>query len=182
MQAAPQLTLGSNISGKLEGKPLFVNGSVSTIDGAPVADATVDVWHADGEGFYDVQQIDQLGALAGRARFITGQDGRFHFWTVRPAAYPIPQDGPVGQMLDAQGRHPFRPAHVHFMIAAPGYETLITHVFADGDEYLDSDVVFGVKDSITSPYVEKPAGTAPDGTEMSNPYAWLHYNFRLKGK
>ena len=177
--AAPEVAVGSNISDTFEGMPLFVDGSVSTKEGVPVSGATVDVWHADGEGLYDVQQIDKLGEMAGRARFLTDGDGRFHFWTVRPAAYPIPHDGPVGQMLGAQGRHPFRPAHVHFMIAAPGHETLITHVFADGDEYLDSDVVFGVKDSIISPYVEKRAGTAPDGKEMAHPYAWLHYDFRL---
>jgi hydroxyquinol 1,2-dioxygenase len=112
------------------------------------------------------------------AQFRTDTDGRF--WTVRPAPYPVPHDGPVGEMLHAQGCHPFRPAHVHFKIAAPGHPTLITHVFAEGDEYLDSDVVFGVKDSIISPYVDRPAGEALDGSERITLYGWLHHDFRRK--
>lgn len=179
VQGAPVFELGADIAGGMKGTPLFVDGSVSSLDGVPVANATIDVWHADSEGYYDVQQEVELGSPAGRARFRTGEDGRFHFWTIRPAAYPIPHDGPVGQMLDLQGRHPYRPAHVHFIIAAPGQETLITHVFAAGDEYLDSDVVFGVKDSIIATYLEIPAGMAPDGRVLSNVYAHLNFEFRL---
>lgn len=180
VQAAPHLPLGANISGELAGAPLFVDGTVASADGTPLANVTVDVWHADGEGFYDVQQIEDLESFAGRAQFRTGADGKFHFWTIRPVSYPVPHDGPVGDMLKAQGRHPYRPAHVHFMIVAPGHETLITHVFAAGDAYLDSDVVFGVKDSIISPYASQPAGRAPDGSVQDKPYEWLHYDFRLK--
>lgn len=177
VQAAPAFELGADISSGMEGAPLCVDGSVAGIDGKPLANATVDVWHADADGYYDVQH---LGDLAGRAQFRTDGEGRFHFWSVRPAAYPIPHDGPVGQMLKAQGRHPYRPAHVHFMIAAPGYETLITHIFAAGDEYLDSHVVFGVKDSIISPYHEHQPGMASDGRVLNTPYTRLHYDFRLK--
>ena len=177
VQGPPEFEGGADISGGMTGQRLYVEGTVATLDGAPIAGAIVDVWHADAEGFYDVQQSD---GLSGRARFRADEEGRFQFWTVRPAAYPIPHDGPVGQMLEHQGRHPYRPAHVHFMIAAPGHETLVTHVFADGDDYLDSDVVFGVKDSIIRPYAEHAAGTAPDGTVMGEPYATLSYDFRLK--
>jgi hydroxyquinol 1,2-dioxygenase len=180
VEAAPLFERGADISGGLSGTPLFVDGTVSSVDGTPLAEALVDVWHADADGRYDVQQLEQLGGLAGRAKFRTDRDGRFHFWTVRPSAYPIPHDGPVGQMLEAQGRHAHRPAHVHFMIAAPDHETLVTHVFAAGDAYLDSDVVFGVKDSIISPYAEHPAGVAPDGRVLDRPHARLHYDFRLK--
>ena len=114
-----------------------------------------------------------------RARLRTDADGKFHFWSIRPSAYPIPHDGPVGEMLAAQKRHPYRPAHVHFMIAAPGYKTLVTHVFAAGDEYLDSDVVFAVKDSLIRNFVSCHAGIAPDGRYMDKPYATLEYKFRL---
>ena len=115
-----------------------------------------------------------------RARFRTDANGRFYFWTIRPAAYPIPHDGPVGSMLNAQGRHPWRPAHVHFMIAAPGYQQLVTHVFAEGDQYLDSDVVFGVKDSLIRTFEEHPAGLAPDGRVLDTTYHRLNYDFGLK--
>jgi hydroxyquinol 1,2-dioxygenase len=177
VQSPPEFALGADISGGMQGMKLFVDGSVCGVEGTPISGATIDVWHADAAGEYDVQQG---GDLAGRARLCADGDGRFHFWTIRPAFYPIPNDGPVGELLTAQGRHPFRPAHVHFMIAAPGHQTLVTHVFAEGDKYLDSDVVFGVKDSIVSPYVVHPEGVAPDGRAMDAPFAHLHYDFRLK--
>jgi hydroxyquinol 1,2-dioxygenase len=177
VQGPPEFVHGADISGGMSGQKLHVEGTVATLDGTPLADAVVDVWHADAEGGYDVQRP---GDLAGRARLRTDAAGRFHFWTTRPSFYPVPHDGPVGRMLELQGRHPYRPAHVHFMIAAPGHETLVTHVFADGDKYLDSDVVFGVKDSIIRPYTEHGPGTAPDGTVMGERYATLSYDFRLK--
>ena len=177
VERPPEFPGGADISGGMPGQPLYVDGTVATLDGTPIADAIVDVWHADAEGGYDVQRP---GDLAGRARLRTDAAGRFHFRTIRPSSYPVPHDGPVGDMLAAQGRHPYRPAHVHFMIAAPGHETLVTHVFADGDDYLDSDVVFGVKDSIIRPYTEHAASTAPDGSAVTGSYARLTYDFRLK--
>jgi len=177
VQGPPEFACGADISGGMTGQKLYVEGSVATLDGTPIAGAIVDVWHADAEGGYDVQRP---GDLAGRGRLHTDAAGRFHFWTTRPAFYPVPHDGPVGQMLALQGRHPYRPAHVHFMIAAPDHETLVTHVFAEGDKYLDSDVVFGVKDSIIRPYTEHAPGTAPDGTLVGERYATLSYDFRLK--
>ncbi|WID99864.1 intradiol ring-cleavage dioxygenase (plasmid) [Bosea vestrisii] len=182
VQEPPERALGADISEGMKGEPLFVSGSVSGSDGKPLVNAAVDVWHSDDDGYYDVQQLDALGGLAMRARFRTDAQGRFHFWTIKPAAYPIPHDGPVGQMLAAQGRHPWRPAHVHFMIDAPGHECLVTHVFVAGDQYLDSDVVFGVKDSLIREFVEHPAGQAPDGRSLDRPYARLHYDFGLKPK
>ena len=160
VQRAPEHPLGADISGTMEGAPLLVTGTVSTAGGKPLAGAVVDVWHSDDDGYYDVQQLDEIGELAMRARFRTDENGRFWFWSIKPAAYPIPHDGPVGKMLEAQGRHPWRPAHVHFMISAPGHQTLVTHVFAAGDQYLDSDVVFGVKDSLIREFAGMPAGTA----------------------
>ena len=137
VQTAPEKQNGDDISGGIGGAPMLVTGSVSTIDGRQLGGAIVDVWHSDDDGHYDVQQLDKIGDLAMRARFHTDANGRFHFWSIKPAAYPIPHDGPVGEMLEAQGRHPWRPAHVHFMISAPGFEQLITHVFVAGDKYLD---------------------------------------------
>lgn len=169
---APVFENGADISGYLEGVPLFIDGSVRDEKGAPIAGASVDVWHSDQEGFYDLQKLGSLPGLAGRGRFHSAPDGGFRLWTVRPSAYPIPDDGPVGKMLRAQGRHPYRPEHVHFMIAVPGYRTLVTHLFAEGDTYLDSDVVFGVKGSLIRRYDEHDGGTAPDGRSM--PGAWLH--------
>ncbi|QUS38659.1 hydroxyquinol 1,2-dioxygenase [Tardiphaga alba] len=180
VQAAPQRELGDDISGNMEGEPMLVTGSVATCDGKPIADATIDVWHSDDDGYYDVQQLDKIGDLAMRARFRADAQGRFRFWSIKPAAYPIPHDGPVGEMLEAQGRHPWRPAHVHFMISAPGFEQLVTHVFVAGDKYLDSDVVFGVKDTLIREFVREPPGKAPDGNTLDRPYYHLHYDFGLK--
>jgi hydroxyquinol 1,2-dioxygenase len=174
--------LGSNISDGIKGEPLFVSGTIASADGTPLAGAAVDVWHSDADGYYDVQQMDELGGLAMRARLLADAQGRFHFWTIRPAAYPIPHDGPVGEMLAAQARHPYRPAHVHFMIHADEHDTLVTHVFVAGDRYLDSDVVFGVKDSLIREFPSHSPGTAPDGRMMDRPYDSLHYDFRLKRK
>lgn len=180
VQAAPEKTLGDDISGGMEGDPMIVTGSVMTPDGKPIAHAEIDVWHSDHDGYYDVQQLDKIGGLAMRARFRADGEGRFRFWSIKPAAYPIPHDGPVGNMLDAQGRHPWRPAHVHFMISAPGFEQLVTHVFVAGDAYLDSDVVFGVKDTLIREFVRKDAGAAPDGQIRREPYYHLNYDFGLK--
>ena len=153
---------------------------VAAIEANPaLAGATVNVWHSDDDGYYDVQHLEEIGGHALRARFCADENGRFHFWTIKPKAYPIPHDGPVGRMLEAQGRHPWRPAHVHFMIAAPGYRTLVTHVFVAGDSYLESDAVFGVKESLIREFERHPAGVASDGTRMERPYFRLHDEFAL---
>lgn len=179
VQNPPDYPLGADIRGTLEGDPLYAHGRVISSDGKPLANAIVDVWHSDKDGFYDVQHLEETGGLAGRARFRTDANGNYYFWSIKPAAYPIPYDGPVGDMLTAQARHPWRPAHVHFMIQAPGYAKLTTHVFVDGDQYLDSDAVFGVKDSLIGTFVRHESGKAPDGKEMSAPYYTLHYDFTL---
>ncbi|CAB3810035.1 intradiol ring-cleavage dioxygenase [Paraburkholderia fynbosensis] len=148
VEEAREVPLGADISHVADGPPLLVRGTVRDPRGEPVAGALVETWHADDEGFYDVQRSTGRAALDMRARVRTNENGCFWFRSIVPAAYPIPNDGPVGKMLDAQGRHPYRPAHVHFKLSAPGFETIVTHVFLDGDQYLDSDVVFGVKDAL----------------------------------
>jgi hydroxyquinol 1,2-dioxygenase len=164
----PAAELGADISGGRPGERLLVEGTVRALDGSPIAGATVDTWHSDSEGYYDVQQG---GETSMRARFTTDAEGGFRFWSIVPSSYPIPDDGPVGQMLRAQGRHPYRPAHVHFLIAAPGYRRLVTHLFVAGDEYLGSDAVFAVKESLVCELERHPAGPAP--------YARLSYDFVL---
>jgi hydroxyquinol 1,2-dioxygenase len=175
----PEFAHGADIGEAIGGTPMYISGRVRRASGAPAASATVDVWHSDEAGFYDVQQLEKTGGLAGRGRLTADDEGRFHFWTRRPAAYPIPTDGPVGDMLAAQGRHPWRPEHVHFMIVAEGCRPLVTHLFAQGDEYLDSDVVFGVKESLVRPFEEHRGGAAPDGTAMTDDWISLDHEFVL---
>ena len=130
-----------------EGEPLVMSGRVSGPEGQPVAHALIEVWQTAPNQLYDVQDKDQPeGHL--RASFRSDAAGRYRFQTIQPVSYPIPDDGPAGQLLAAMGRHPFRPAHVHFMISALGYRTLVTHLFFEGDQYLESDAVFGVKHSL----------------------------------
>lgn len=179
VENAPIMPLGTELAATAPGERLHVSGRITAAGGGTLAGAVVDVWQSDAEGFYDVQRpAGEAPEL--RARFETDADGRFHFWTVVPSAYPVPTDGPVGEMLRATGRHPMRPAHVHFMISAPGHETLVTHVFADGDPYLDSDAVFGVKEALVRPFAEHPPGTAPDGRVMAAPWRSLAYDFALR--
>lgn len=179
VQNPPELLSGADISGGEEGTPLHVAALVTSPGGTPLAGAQVDVWQSDDDGFYDVQRPEIDGANL-RARFRTDADGRIAFWTIVPKFYPIPADGPVGDMLAATRRHPFRPAHIHFMIAAEGYETLVTHLFVDNDPYLDSDAVFGVKQSLIVTLVEHQGGTAPDGGVIDGKWTTLEHHFGLK--
>lgn len=176
---APEVAQGADIDpgDARGGQRLFVDVRITDPDGHGLADATVDVWHSDAEGFYDMQREDARAAR--RARFTTDEQGGLRFWTTMPASYPIPYDGPVGDMLTAIEGHPWRPAHVHFMIDAHGFRRLVTHVFVDGDQYLDSDAVFGVKESLVDPFPQQPAGPAPDGSVQTSPFRTLHYRFGL---
>jgi hydroxyquinol 1,2-dioxygenase len=180
VQGAPEHASGVDISGGASGDPLLVTGSVVDAREKPVIGATVDVWHSDDDGYYDVQRADTSDTHAMRGRFRTDEHGRFWFWSIKPAAYPVPHDGPVGEMLIAQGRHPWRPAHVHFMIDAPGCEQLVTHLFVAGDQYLDSDVVFGVKDSLICEFRHLPAGSVVAGRKVDRPCYHLDHDFTLK--
>ncbi|MGJ5093939.1 intradiol ring-cleavage dioxygenase [Bradyrhizobium oligotrophicum] len=172
---------GTDISADLKGEKMFVQGRVTDLSGAPLAGAAVDVWHADDEGFYDSQRPSyESDGPSSRARFITDADGRFFFRTILPCSYPIPTDGPVGRMILETKRHPMRPAHVHFLVDAKGYEPLITHVFVGGDEYLDSDVVFGVKDDLIAQVQRSTDAVMPDGKLAVGPWHLMTYDFRVK--
>ncbi len=176
-QEMPDHKLGDDIHGKMKGEPCYVYGSLKSSDGTPLGNAQFDVWHSDDDGFYDVQQMEKMGGPAGRGRFHTDKDGKFWFWTIKPTCYPVPTDGPVGEMLRGQGRHPMRPAHLHFIFYAPGHRKLVTHIFDPTDKYIDGDAVFGVKESLIREYKEHPPGVAPDGKKMAVPFATITYDF-----
>ena len=178
VQNPPEAAFGADIRGEAKGDPLYIDGSILSEDGKPVANAIVDVWHSDAEGFYDVQ-LPELEEPTLRARFHSDSQGRFRFWTIMPRYYPIPYDGTVGDMLKATERHPYRPAHVHFMILAEGHEPLVTHLFVDGDQYLDSDAVFAVKNSLIRDFTREAPGIAPDGKKIDVPWRKLHSDFVL---
>jgi hydroxyquinol 1,2-dioxygenase len=148
MTASPARQLGESTDLTGVGEPCVITGSVRAPDGTPLAGAILDVWQCDGVGFYDVQKPDDVPAGNGRGLFRTDEQGRFNFRAVVPSHYPIPTDGPVGDLLAAARRHPYRPAHVHFIASAPGFRDLTTHVFVADSPYLDSDAVFAVKDSL----------------------------------
>ena len=158
VEGAPHYAHGEDVANGAPGVPCVVRGSVRGLGGEAIADAEIDVWQADAGGNYDVQR-EGLDQGQGRGVLHSGPDGRFHFRSVVAESYPIPDDGPVGDMLKATGRHPWRPAHLHFMIKAPGYQTLVTHVFRNGDRYLDSDAVFGVRQSLVADWLEQPDGS-----------------------
>ncbi|MDP3357654.1 MAG: intradiol ring-cleavage dioxygenase [Polaromonas sp.] len=157
VEGAPHFEHGADVANGAAGEPCIVRGRVLGLKGEPVAGAVVEVWQADAEGNYDVQ-YPELEQHRARGVLSSGPDGRFNFRTIVAEAYPIPADGPVGDMLRATRRHPWRPAHLHFMIHAPGYEKLVTHVFRSGDRYLDSDAVFGVRQSLVADWIRQPDG------------------------
>lgn len=148
---APEMPLGANIARDVEGDALAIHGTVKNLDGKPVANALLDVWQASPAGLYDLQLPDQH-TMNLRGRFRTGADGEFHFRSVKTSSYPVPIDGPVGTMLKALEQHPYRPAHIHFLISAAGYESLTTALYIEGDKYLDSDAVFGARKSLIIGY------------------------------
>jgi len=174
---APEVPLGGDIAHGAKGRPCYVSGTVRGTDGAPVPEARLEIWEADEDGFYDVQYPGD--EMAGRGWLRSGPDGEYRFWSVHPAPYPIPDDGPVGDLLHAAGRGPMRPAHLHFKVDAPGYRTLITHIFVAGDPYLDRDAVFGVKNSLIVEFAEQPAGPGPEGRQLDGPWSKVAFDIVL---
>jgi hydroxyquinol 1,2-dioxygenase len=172
---------GSDISQGIAGEPMFVQSRVTDLSGQPLAGAEIDVWHADDDGFYDSQkQSYETQGPSLRARFKADADGRFSFRTILPCSYPIPTDGPVGELIAATKRHPMRPAHVHFLVKAQGFELLVTHVFIEGDEYLGSDAVFGVKDELIAKVERRDEPLMPDDTLASGPWHLMAYEFQMR--
>jgi hydroxyquinol 1,2-dioxygenase len=177
---SPARELGANIAEDGKGTPCLVTGTVADGENRPIPGATVDVWQANADGFYDVQQPDLQPEANLRGLFTTDAHGRFWFRTIVPRHYPIPDDGPVGRLLRATGRHSNRPAHIHFEVSAPGFRTVTTHLFVKDSPYLDSDAVFGVKPSLVRefPTVDDPARAAEMG--LPNPFRTVHFDVGLR--
>ncbi len=152
VDGAPDYPMGASITLQGGTETCLFEGVVRDLDGQPVEGAKIDVWCDSEDGFYDVQQPDVQPKFNNRGVFTTGADGRYAFRGIKPVSYPIPDDGPVGRLLHKLERHPYRPAHMHFLVSAPGFDTIVTHTFVDGDDYLASDVVFGVKESLIVPF------------------------------
>jgi hydroxyquinol 1,2-dioxygenase len=178
VDGAPEVALGGDIAHGAKGTPCWVTGTVTDTAGTPLAGARIDVWEADDDGLYDVQR--EGGEAAGRGWLRSGPDGGYRFWSVRPSPYPIPDDGPVGDLLAATGRSPMRPAHLHFKVEAPGHRTLVTHLFVAGDPHLGSDAVFGVKDSLVVDVAEHAPGVAPDGRTLDTAWTSLRFDIVLE--
>jgi hydroxyquinol 1,2-dioxygenase len=176
---APELPRGSNLAVDVKGEPAFYSGRVLGIDGRPLENALLDIWSRNGEGNYDMQIPEEQGMKA-RGRIRTDAQGRYWFRSIRPTFYPVPTDGPVGRMLRKMGRHTFRPGHIHMIVSAPGHLPVTTHLFVANSPYLDSDAVFGMKESLIAEFKRHPAGPGPDGAPVDTPYYTVNYDFCLR--
>jgi len=179
VHGAPEIENGADMAAGWDGEPTFVSGQVLSSAGKPIAGALLDLWQSNSEGSYDVQLADTGGRQL-RAKLRTDADGRFRLRTILPTSYPVPTDGPMGLVLERMGRHPMRPAHLHFMVSAPGYETVVTHLFVKGDPYLESDVVFGVKDSLIVDFKRNESQAEAHKLGLKAPFYRASYDFVLR--
>jgi hydroxyquinol 1,2-dioxygenase len=178
VEGSPDVGLAGDVATGAAGEPCWVEGAVTDTDGRPLAGARVEVWEADADGLYDVQYGDDR--VTGRGHLHTDEQGRYRFWAVTPTPYPIPDDGPVGDLLRATGRSPMRASHLHLMVESPGCRTLVTHVFPRGDTYLGSDSVFGVRDSlVVDVHHQLPTTPTPDGRVTAGPWARIDFDIVL---
>lgn len=182
ISGSPEMEIGGDMNAGFEGEVLLVEGHVRDTEGKAIADAELDIWQTAPNGMYSSQDPEQ-DRHSFHALLHTNADGRYAFTTLRPVSYTVPTDGPVGKILNATGRHPWRPAHLHFIVNANGYESLVTEVFPDDDPYLDEDTVFGVREDLVAQYIQQPAGSFPSGFELSGKvkqaYCRLDFNFVL---
>lgn len=179
IEGAPMIENGGDLIGDNPGQPTLVKGRVLSTDGTPLGGALLDVWLNAENGLYSNEDPDQ-DDMNLRGRLHADTDGNFAFTTIRPSPYTVPDDGPVGQMLEAMGRHPWRPAHIHFKITADGHGDLITELYPDDDPYIDEDAVFGVRNSLAVSF--KPGGNAEEAAKYGLPdsYLTLDYDFILR--
>jgi hydroxyquinol 1,2-dioxygenase len=176
---APDLPRGSNLAEGVKGEPTFYSGRVLSAAGRPLTNALLDIWSGDGDGDYDMQIPGETGMRA-RGKIRTDAEGRYWFRSIRPTFYPVPTDGPVGRMLRKMGRHPYRPGHIHMIVSAEGHHPVTTHLFVAGSQYLDSDAVFGMKESLVAQFDRHPPGVGPGGVRVDVPYYTVNYDFRLR--
>ncbi len=179
IDGSPTAAFGADLSDGIPGIPLFVTGRVLDLDGTPLPDVVLDVWQADADGAYEAQ-LPEIDEARLRAQYRTRADGTYCVRTIAPRGYAIPMDGPVGDLISGTDISYFRPAHIHFLIEHPGHEKLITHLFRQGSEFLDTDVVFGTKDELIVPFTEEPAGASPDGGTVDEPYLRAEFDFVLQ--
>lgn len=178
VSGAPALAVGGDMKRNYGGPLLLAEGTIRDTDGNPIAGAELDIWQTAPNGLYASQDAEQ-DTYSFHGLMTVGDDGRYAFTTVKPVEYTVPSDGPVGDILRACGRHPWRPSHLHYIIKAPGYKTLVTEIFPDDDPYLDHDTVFGVRDDLVMTYVEKPASEFPGDMAISGQVndPFLHVEF-----
>ncbi len=178
-EGAQELPMGASISQNDRGEPVVVSGRVLSTDGRPIAGALLDIWETDENGLYEQQDPDQPDMNL-RGKFHTDCEGRYRFAGIKPVSYSIPDDGPVGQLLRALARHPFRPAHIHLLISAEGFVPVTTHLFVKGDPYLASDAVFGTKDSLVVDFIRHDSREEADGYQVAAPFYSVEYDFVLQ--
>ncbi|MTI03295.1 dioxygenase [Roseibium sp. RKSG952] len=181
VSGAPALPVGGDMKRHYGGPVLLAEGVIRDAEGNPIAGAELDIWQTAPNGMYASQDEEQ-DTYSFHGLMTVGADGRYAFTTVKPVEYTVPSDGPVGDILRACGRHPWRPSHLHFIVKAPGYRSLVTEIFPDDDPYLDQDTVFGVRDDLVMTYVERPVSEFPDGMELSGKITepFLHVNFDVR--
>lgn len=178
----PIMENGANICLDGKGEPLVVHGKVQSVDGTPIEGARLDVWQANDDGFYDVQQKGIQPDFNLRGMFHSQKDGGYWFRAVKPRHYSIPDDGPVGALLKKLGRHPNRPAHLHYIVGADGYEEITTHIFVPDDPYINSDAVFGVKKSLLADFVKVDNPVRAENFSVANPFWEVEFDFVLAPK
>lgn len=178
-EGAPELPTGATISQDERGEPVVVTGQVLSTDGTPIPNALLDIWETDENGLYEQQDPEQPDMNL-RGKFRTDHEGRYCFVGIKPVSYAIPDDGPVGQLLRTLGRHPFRPAHIHLLISARGFAPVTTHLFVKGDPYLDSDAVFGTKDSLIVDFIRQDSEEDATQYHVTAPFYKVVYDFVLK--
>jgi hydroxyquinol 1,2-dioxygenase len=175
---SPQLEAGGDMAEGIAGEPCFISGQVRNLKGEPVSGAVLDMWQADEAGIYEVQLEEKSGPYL-RGIYRSGADGRYLVKTIAPLGYAIPMDGPVGELIKQTDISYFRPAHIHFILSSPGYQKIITHLFKRGTEFLENDVVYGVKQELIADFKKNPPGVAPTGEKVDTPFWTIEYDFVL---
>lgn len=177
---SPEIENGGNMAKDAPGIPTFVTGTVRSLDGKPVAGAVLDLWQTDGEGLYESQKGSTEPWM--RGLYHTQPDGSYVVRTVAPIAYTIPMDGTVGELMTKTDIGHMRPAHIHFAVSAPGYHHVVTHLFQKGDKYIETDVVYGVKEPLIVEFTKKSGGKTPTGEVLNEPFYEVRYDFVLQAK